>query len=123
MLTVHGSTMFLILVFMILKYVFFVFVLDAIFCGTNFFSYFRTLCGKLSHLDVFIVVPFISSARLAIVAEADLLCGNFLSVKSCRHKLVVSTSFWSWLLNVSSVFTSLKYTATVFWVVNLLRIC
>ena len=39
LLAVHGSTMFLILVFMFLKFVFFVFVLDAIFCGTNFFIF------------------------------------------------------------------------------------
>ena len=38
----------------------------------------------------------------------------FFSEKSCRYKLVVSTSFWSRLLNVSSVLTSLKYTATIF---------
>ena len=38
-LTVHGSTKFLILVVMILKYVFFVFVPDAIFCSTNFFIF------------------------------------------------------------------------------------
>ena len=31
--------MFLILVFMLLKYVFFVFDLDAVFCGTNFFHF------------------------------------------------------------------------------------
>ena len=62
---------------------------------------------------MFIVVPFINSTRLEVVAEADLLCGNFLSEKSCQ-KLVVSTSFWSWLLNVSSVLTSLKYTAIFF---------
>ena len=43
----------------------------------------------------------------------------FLSQKS-YHKLVVTTSFWSWLLNVSSVLTSLKYTATLFSVVNAL---
>ena len=35
-------------------------------------------------------------------------------VSKSYHKFVVSTSFWSWLLNVSSVFTSLKYTATLF---------
>ena len=62
---------------------------------------------------MFIVVPFISSTGLAIVAEADLLCCIFLSEKSC-HKLLVSTSFWSWLLNVSSFLTYLKYTATVY---------
>ena len=59
------------------------------------------------------VVPFINSTGLAIVAEANLRCGDFLSEKSCL-KLVVSTSFWSWLLNVSSVLTSLKNTATIF---------
>ena len=66
---------------------------------------------------MFIVVPFIDSTGLAIVAEADLLCGVFLSEKSC-HKLVVSTSFWSWLLNAFSVLTSLKYIALLFWIVN-----
>ena len=63
---------------------------------------------------MFIVVPIINSTGLAIVAEADLRCGDFLSEESCRHKLVVSTSFWSLLLNVSSVLTSLKYTAIFF---------
>ena len=48
------------------------------------FSFFRTSCGKLSHLGVFIVVPFISSFGLAIVAEANLRCGDFLSEKSCH---------------------------------------
>ena len=71
------------------------------------FLFFRTLCGQLRHLDVIIVVPFIRSTGLAIVAEADSLCGIFLSEKSC-HKLVVSTSFWSRLLNVSSVLTTKK---------------
>ena len=99
-----------------------VFVLDAIFCGT-IFSFFRTLCGYLSHLDVFNFVSFISSTRLAIVAEADLLSSNFLSEKNSRHKLVVSVSFWSWLLNASSVLTSLKYAALLFWFVNALWVC
>ena len=58
-------------------------------------------------------VPFINSTGLPIVAEAELRCGDFLSEKSC-HKLVVSTSFWSWLLNNFSVLTSLKYTAVFF---------
>ena len=70
---------------------------------------------------MFIVVPFINSTGLKIVAEADLRCGDFLSDKSGRHKLVASTSFWSWLLNVSSVLTSLKYAATFF--VGLLMRC
>ena len=69
---------------------------------------------------MFSVVLFISSTGLNIVAEADLLCGNFLSEKNSRYKLVVSTSFWSWLLNASSVLTSLKYAALLFWFVNAL---
>ena len=76
------------------------------------FSFFRTMCGYLRNLDVYIVVPFINSYGLAIVAEANLRCSEFWSEKSCRHKLVVFTSFWFWLLNVSSDLTSLKYTAT-----------
>ena len=112
----------LILFFMFLKYVFFVFILDETFCGTGF-SFFRTVCGYLRILDVLIDVPFIILYGVATVAEADLRCGEFLSEKNCRHKLVVSTSFWYWLLNVSSVLTSLKYTATIFWIVNALWIC
>ena len=46
----------------------------------------------------------------------------FLSEKCC-HRLVVSTGFWSWLLNVSSVLTTLKYTATLFSVVNAFWVC
>ena len=71
---------------------------------------------------MFVVVPLISSTGLAIIAEADLLCGSFLSEKNC-HKLVVSTSFWSWLLIVSSVLTSLKLTALLFWFANALWVC
>ena len=44
MLTVPGSTMFLILVLIFLKYVFFLFIFDAIFCG-QIFSFLRTVCG------------------------------------------------------------------------------
>ena len=47
----------------------------------HFFSFFRTVCGFLRNLDVFIVVPFISSTGLAIFAEANLHCGEFLSGK------------------------------------------
>ena len=39
MQTVHGSTKLFILFFRFLKYAFFVFVLDANFCGTNFFTF------------------------------------------------------------------------------------
>ena len=41
MLTVPGSTKFLVLLFVFLKYVFFVFIFDAIFCGTIFFFIFE----------------------------------------------------------------------------------
>ena len=40
---VHGSTRFLILVFIFLKYVFFVFALDAILCGTIFLIFQDTM--------------------------------------------------------------------------------
>ena len=39
MLKVNWSTIFLVLVFLFLKKVIFVFILDAIFCGTKFFIF------------------------------------------------------------------------------------
>ena len=72
---------------------------------------------------MFVVVPILNSTSLAIVAEVGLRCGEFLSEKNCRHKLVVSTSFWSWLLNASSVLTSLKYAALLFSFDNALWVC
>ena len=39
MLKIHGSTKFLFLFFMFLKYVIFVFILAAIFCGKNVFIF------------------------------------------------------------------------------------
>ena len=44
---------------------------------------------------MFIVVPFISSAGSAIVAEASLRCGDFLSEKIVVTVLAVFLSFWS----------------------------
>ena len=70
-----------------------------------------------------VVFPILNSTGLAIAAEVDLRCGDFLSEKSCRHKLVVSTSFWSWLLKASSFLTSLKYAALLFSIVNALWVC
>ena len=71
----------------------------------QFFSFFWTVwLGKKSWCVHCCSIHWFSN--LAIVTEADLRCGDFLSEKSCRHKLVVSTGFWSWLLNVSSVLTS-----------------
>ena len=45
-----------------------------------------------------------------------------MSEKNC-HKLVVSISFWSWLLKASSVLTSLKYAALRFWFIFALWVC
>ena len=110
MLTVHGSSRVLILVFLFLKYVFFVFILDAIFCGTNFFIF---------QDSVWLVkkcwwVRCCSNHHFYWVSDrcrSGFVLWWFFVRESCRHKLVVSTSFWSWLLNVFSVLTSMKYTA------------
>ena len=116
---VHGSTRFFILIFIFLNYDFFVFVLYAIFCGTIFFILQDTVwLFKKSWW-----VHCCSNHRfywLSDCCRSGFALWYFLSEKSCRHKLVVSTSLWSWLLNVSSVLTSLKYTATFSWVVNAL---
>ena len=53
------------------------------------FSFSRTMCGLLSHLDVFIIVSFVKSTRKAIVAEANLLCGDFLFEKNVVTLLAV----------------------------------
>ena len=66
---------------------------------------------------MFYFVPFLNLSGLAIVAEVDLRSGDFLSKKSCLYNLVVSTSFWSWLLNV---LTTKKNSGSFFWVVNVL---
>ena len=62
-----------------------------------------------------IVVPFINSTGLAIVARR--ICAVVIfypkKPKSCHHKLVVFTSFWSWLLNVSSVLSWLLNVSSV----------
>ena len=51
----------------------------------HIFFMFQDTVWQLSNLDVFIVVPFNSSTGLAIVAEADLSCGDF-----CPKKVVVT---------------------------------
>ena len=50
-------------------------------------------------------------------------CRWICSVVNFCHKLVVSTSFWSWILNASSVSTSLKYASLLFWFVIALWVC
>ena len=80
MLTVHGSTKFLILGFMFLKISF----LCSFFIRSfvvQIFSFSRTVCSWLRSLDEFIVVPITNYNGLAIVSEADLCCGDFLSEK------------------------------------------
>ena len=77
------------------------------FCSTNF-SIFRTVCGLYSHLDLFNVVPFINSTKLAINAKTNLRFGDFLSEKSCRHSVGSLPSFWSWLADITWVFKNLK---------------
>ena len=45
------------------------------------FPFFRTRFGLLNHLDVYIVVQFISSTGIAVVVEGDLLYDSFLFEK------------------------------------------
>ena len=111
LLTVHGSTKFLNLVLCFWNMSFFVFIPDAIFCSTIFFSYFRTLCGWLSHFDAFIIVPFIRYIAFVVVAEANLRCGDSLSEKVFVTVLAVFLSFWSWLPHIPWVFINLKDSA------------
>ena len=40
-------------------------------------SYFRTMCGQLNQIDVFLVNPFSKSTGEAIVTEANLCCFVF----------------------------------------------
>ena len=95
----------LILVFVFLRYVFFCVHPWCDFFVVQIFSFFWTVwLGKKSWCVNCCSIHWFSN--LAIVTEADLRCGDFLSEKSCRHKLKVSTGFWSWPLNVSSVLTT-----------------
>ena len=101
---------------------FFVFVLDAIFCGTNVFIFQDTVwLVKSSWCVHYCSIHQFYWVRDRCRSGFALWC--FFIRKSCRHKLVVSTSFWSWLLNVSSALTSLKYAALLFWFFNALWVC
>ena len=101
---------------------FFVFVLDTIFCGTNFFIFQDSVWLVKKSWWVHCCSNH-QSHWVSDRCRSGFVLWRFLSEESCRHKMVVSTSFWSRLLNVPSVLTSLKYTATVFLVVNTLRVC
>ena len=112
LLTVRVSTTFLILV-CFWNMSFFVFILDANFCGTNFFIFQDSvwLVKKSWCVPCCSIYQFYWLSGRCRSGFA--LWWSF-SERNCRHKLVVFTSFLSWLLNVSSVLTSMKYTATFF---------
>ena len=86
---------------------FFVFVLDAIFCGTNFFIFQDIVWLFKSSW----CVHYCSIHQFYWLS--DRCRSGFALWWSLSERVVVSTSFWSWLLNVSSVLTSLKYTAAI----------
>ena len=72
---------------------------------------------------MFIVVPFISSTGLAIVAEANLRCGDFLSEKGCRHS-TGSFSFFLVLTTTHSLsFHKYERQSCIFGVPNALLTC
>ena len=122
MLTVHWTSGFRILIFLFLKYVFFVFILDAIFCGTYFFI-FQDIVWLVKK---FWWVDCCSNHQFYLISDrcrGGFALGDFFSEESCRQKLVVSTSFWSWLLNASSVLTSLKWAVLLFWFPNMFWVC
>ena len=71
---------------------------------------------------MFIVVWFIRSPGSAIVAEANLRCGDFSSEKIVVTVLAVF-SFLSWLPDVPWVFINLNNSAAFFGVENALLTC
>ena len=87
-----------ILVFMFMKNVFFVFILDAIFCATNFFISQDSLwlVKKSWCVHCFYIHQFYWVNDRCRIGFALLW---FPVRKSCHHKLVISTSFCYWLLN------------------------
>ena len=89
---------------------------DAVFLVTNF-PFLITVSDWYYHFDVFNFFQLFNSNGVVVVALAKLRWKVFAVRKNCCNKLVVSTSYWSRLLNVSSVLTSLKYIATLFWFV------
>ena len=91
------------------------------FFSLQVFPFLITVAGWYSCFDVLNFNHLFNSTSVAIVALANSRWSVFIPI-NC-HKLVVSTSFWSWLLNVSSVLTSLKYPGTLFLGVNALWTC
>ena len=85
MLMIHGSTKFLIFLIYVSEICHFLCLSLMRSFVVQIFSFSRTVCGWLRNLDVFIVVPFINSNGLAIVAEANLHGGDF-----CPKKVVTN---------------------------------
>ena len=52
----------------------------------------------------FIVIPFTKTTRLAVVAEANLHCGDFLFEKSCRHSTGSFSFFLVFTTKLSLIF-------------------
>ena len=121
-LKIHGNTKFLILDFLFLKYVFFVFIFDAIFYGKTFFI-FQDSEWLVTHPDVFSVVPFIKSTGLAINADANLRCVDFLSEKSCRHSPGSFSFFLVLATRHSLSFHKIERQSCLFGVANALFTC
>ena len=102
---------------------FFVFVLDVIFCVTIFVFIFQDTVW-LVNSSWCVHCCFIH--QFYWVSDH---CGSGFSRwyyfvrKRYRYKLVVSTSFWSRLLNFSSVLTTKKKHSQIFCVVNVLMRC
>ena len=119
MLTIHGSSRFLILFFVFLKYVIFCVYPWCDLLWYNFFFIFQdtvwlvksSWCVHCCSIHQFYWVSDRCRSGSAL--------WWFFVRKNLSSKLVVFTSVCSWLLNVSSILTSLKYTAT-FLVVNAL---
>ena len=98
-----------------------VFILDAIFCGIIFFFIFQDsvwLVKKSWWVHCCSIHQFY---WLSDRCRSRFALWSFFIRKNCRHKLVVSTIFWSWLLNVSSVLTTKKIHCDIFF--GLLKRC
>ena len=72
---------------------------------------------------MFIVEPFMSSTGLAIAAEVNLRCGDFLSEKSCRHSTGSFSFFLVLTTRHSLSFHKFERQSCLFGVDNALFIC
>ena len=122
MLKVQGRSKKLISDLMFLKYVFFVFILDAIFCGTNFLI-FQEIFGLVKSSCCSFFVPFSSSTGLVLVAEANLRCGDFLSEKNVVTILANFLYFFILTTRQSLSFHKCERQSCLFGVDNSLFTC